>query len=480
MNGGDMQKWVLGFLVVGLMNLGAFGQDELVEGRPNGKMLYAEYCARCHGKNLEGGKAPSLIDGVWMYGTGRSQLERNIRFGIVQQGMPAFNDALSRDQIRAITEYISEKENSAGIVKPPLPDRIDTYDYEIQIEKFAEGLTIPWAIEFLDDRTALITERPGRLRIVRNDQLDPNPISGIPKVLPQGQGGLMDVAIDPDFDENGWIYLSYSHELPSDAERTPAMTRLVRGKLDGNNWVDQEVVYEAPHETYLPTRHHYGCRIVFDAAGHVFFSIGDRGRSRTAQDLSQPNGKLHRINRDGSIPKDNPFVGRSDALASVFSYGHRNAQGIAVHPETDRVWLTEHGPMGGDELNVIDSGVNYGWPEITYGKNYSGSIVSEFEQKDEMAQPVLFWRPSIAVCGLDFYRGDLFPKWKNWLLAGALAFEELRLLAIDDERVIHQQTILKNAGRVRDVTTGPDGAIYVILNKPGTVIRMTPIAEEGF
>ena len=474
-----MRKLFVGIgLGVWLCGAWVHAQDSAEQGL-GGKAIYDEHCARCHGPNLTGGEAPSLVDAVWLYGTGKSQQIRNIRFGIQQQGMPAFAQALSDEQIDAVADYIGEMEDVAGNERPPLPDRLSTYDYEITVDRFAEGLDTPWAIAFPDDRTALITERSGTLRVVRDGMLLEAPVSGTPEVLNQGQGGLMDVALDPDFATNGWIYLSYSHVLSSDEARPPAMTRIVRGKLKDNTWSDEEVLFEAPHETYLPTRHHYGCRIVFDRKGHLYFSIGDRGRSRQAQDLSRPNGKTHRIMTDGSVPKDNPFVERHDALPTVYSYGHRNPQGLAVHPENDTVWNTEHGPMGGDELNLIQAGVNFGWPEITYGKNYNGSVITEFEQKEGMAQPVLFWRPSIAVCGLDFYRGDLFPRWKNWLLAGALAFEELRLLAIEDNRMIHQEMILKNAGRVRDVTTGPDGAIYVVLNNPGTVIRMTPIVD-GF
>ncbi len=455
-------------------------QETVLENVIDAKALYGEFCAKCHGRNLEGGNAPSLVDGVWLYGAGRGQRIRHIRFGILQQGMPTFNDALSTEQIEALADYIGEMEKSAGGERPPLPEVLNTYDYDIRVERFVEGLDIPWAIDFLDDHTALITERPGTLRIVRDGKLQDEPVTGIPKVLPQGQGGLMDVAVDPNYSDNGWIYLSYSHVLPSEKERPPAMTRLVRGRLKSNAWVDQEVIYEAPHESYRTTRHHYGSRIVFDPRGYLYFSIGDRGRGQHAQDLSRPNGKMHRIWPDGSIPEDNPYVGREGALPTIYSYGHRNPQGLAVHPETGRVWITEHGPMGGDELNLLKPAVNYGWPKITYGKNYNGSIVTEYEQREGMAQPILFWRPSIAVCGLDYYRGDLFPKWKNWLLAGALAFEELRLLVIEEDRVIHQETILKNAGRVRDVMSGPDGAIYVVLNNPGTVLRLTPIVEEGF
>lgn len=464
-------------LTVFLVGTGAcFAQDDA----PDGKAIYEAQCARCHGQNLEGGNAPSLVDGVWLYGTGKSQRIRNIRFGILQQGMPAYEGVLTRKQIDAVADYIGEMEAAKGNERPPIPEQMGTYDYEMRVDKFAEGLEIPWAIDFPDERTALITERPGRLRVVRDGKLLPNPVKGTPKVLHQGQGGLMDVAIDPNYAENGWIYLAYSHVLPSDEERPPAMTRLVRGRIKSNAWIDEQVIYEAPHDTYLPTRHHYGVRIVFDPQGYLYFGIGDRGRSRHAQDLARPNGKVHRIWPDGRIPADNPYVGREDALPTIYSYGHRNPQGMAVHPVDGTVWHTEHGPMGGDELNLIEPAVNYGWPVITYGRNYNGTLVSDDEHREGMAQPVLFWRPSIAVCGLDFYRGDLFPKWKNRLMAGGLAFEELRLLAIADSRMIHQETIVKNAGRVRDVSTGPDGAIYVVLNRPGTVIRLTPVVEDAF
>ncbi len=447
----------------------------------DGGALYQEYCAKCHGQGLTGGNAPSLVDGVWMYGRNP---DRNIRFGIAQQGMPAFGEVLSGDQVKAIVGYIRAAEKNAGGSRLPIPDTLLTYDYTIAVEKWVEGLEIPWAIDFLDANTALVTERPGGLRVVKNGVLQPEPVSGTPKVLHQGQGGLMDVAVDPEYVKNGWIYLAYSHEIEGGDEggRTPAMTRVVRGRLKGNAWVDQEVIYEAPHETYRTTRHHYGSRIVFDAQGHLYFSIGDRGGSGQAQDLDRPNGTVHRIFTDGRIPKDNPFVNQKGALSTIFSYGHRNPQGLSVHPVTGAVWDSEHGPMGGDELNVLVAGTNYGWPEITYGRNYNGTIVTEFEHKAGMAQPTLFWRPSIAVCGIDFYRGDLFPKWKNRLLVGALAFEEVRLLAIEGDRVMYQETILKNAGRVRDVSSGADGAIYVVLNNPGTVLRLTPVVEkeEGF
>ena len=225
---------------------------------------------------------------------------------------------------------------------------------------------------------------------------------------------------------------------------------------------------------YRTTRHHYGCRIVFDHEGYLYFAIGERGTGEHAQDFTRPNGKVHRINKDGSIPDSNPFVNEKNAMKSLFSLGNRNIQGMAIHPKTGQLWVTEHGPMGGDELNLIKAGKNYGWPVITYGLNYNGTVISVLTHKEGMEQPILYWKPSTAVCGLDFYTGDLFKKWKNKLLVGALKYEEVSLLSIEDERVMHQDVVLKGAGRVRDVSTGPDGAIYVVLNNPGSVLRLTP------
>lgn len=472
-----------GLLCVTMASMSVPAQPEGEEPatKPDGAALYEAYCASCHGAAMEGGNAPSLVDGVWMYG-GRGNINRNITFGIGQQGMPAFGDALSRDEIDAIVEHIVAGEKAAGSDHATIPDSLITYHYTVKVEKWVEGLEIPWAVDFLDTHTALVTERSGRLRVVKDGVLQDSPVTGTPKVLHRGQGGLMDVAVDPSYAENGWVYLSYSHELDGSEgeEQLPVMTRIVRGRLTGNAWTDEEVVYEAPHNTYEPTHWHFGSRTVFDPDGFLYFSIGDRGRGKEAQDLTQPNGKVHRIHRDGRVPADNPFVTTDGALPTIYSYGHRNPQGLAVDPLTGLVWDTEHGPMGGDEVNLIQPGSNYGWPEITYGKNYNGTMAAEFEKKEGLVQPVLFWRPSIAACGLDFYTGDLFPEWKNRLFAGGLAFEEVRMLYVEDNRVIHQEVILKNAGRVRDVQGGPDGAIYVVLNNPGIVLRLTPVVEEGF
>ena len=442
----------------------------------DGALLYGQNCASCHGANLGGGNAASLVDGIWQFGAEDGYVFRNIKFGIAHLGMPSYETALNDREIRAIMSYIRESENKVGAQKPPIAKEIETLDYKIDVEIFAEGLEVPWAIDFIDENVALITERPGRLRVVENGKMLDNLVRNTPEVLNEGQGGLLDVAVDPDYNENGWIYLAYSHELTSgfDGNRSPAMTRIVRGKIENNSWTDEEVLFEAAHDSYRTTRHHYGCRIVFDPQGHLYFAIGDRGAGYQAQDFTLPNGKVHRINKDGSIPEDNPFVNEDGAVKSLFSLGNRNIQGMAIHPETGELWVTEHGPMGGDELNLIESGKNYGWETITYGRNYNGMIITEETHRSGMEQPNLYWRPSIAVCGLDFYRGDLFGKWKNKLLVGALKYEEVRLLQIEGNNVVHQEVIVKNQGRVRDVSTGPEGAIYVVLNKPGTVIKLMP------
>jgi glucose/arabinose dehydrogenase len=422
--------------------------------------------------------AQSLLDGIWQFGDGRGYVTRNIKFGIPHIGMPSYAKTLTDKQIDDIVSFLYSEEAAAGARKPGPPEMIESMDYEIRTQIWADGLNIPWAIVFLNSDTALITERPGTLRMVVNDRLLPEPVEGTPEVLHEGQGGLLDVNIDPEYPSNGWIYLAYSHALEKrpGEDRPGAMTRIVRGRIRDMKWTGQQVIYEAPHETYRYTRHHYGSRIVFDRKGYLHFSIGDRGAQDQAQDPKRPNGKIHRIYPDGSIPDDNPFMG--SGLPTLYTLGNRNPQGLSVHPATDEVWSAEHGPLGGDELNLIRKGVNYGWPVITYGKNYNGSIITQNTRMEGYEQPSIYWRPSIAVCGIEFYAGDAFPKWKNRLLVTALKYEEVRVLDIVDDRVMHQELILKNAGRVRDAGLDPEGNIYIVVNKPDRVIKLSRIGDR--
>ncbi|MBV6642821.1 MAG: PQQ-dependent sugar dehydrogenase, partial [Cyclobacteriaceae bacterium] len=351
---------------------------------------------------------------------------------------------------------------------------IETLDYMLNTKVVVEGLENPWGIAFLGENHFLVTERPGRLRVYENGVLNPEPVKGTPDVVVGGQGGLLDVAIDPDYEQNGWIYLAFSHGITNETDTVPlAMTSVARGRIIDNVWSENKILFEAPHESYLNTRIHYGGRIAFDEEQFLYLSIGDRSLSDRAQDLSLPNGKIHRFHKDGSIPKSNPFYGQKDKLWSIFSFGHRNPQGLTIHPETDEVWVAEHGPLGGDEVNHVNAGLNYGWPEISYGINYNGELISEFESKEGMEQPIWYWKPSIAVSGINFYKGDVFPKWENQLLVSALRFEEVQLLNVKDGKVIFQQTLLKNYGRVRQVISGPDGAIYVVFDKPGRVVKLS-------
>lgn len=446
----------------------------------NAPAPFKELCASCHGEDLKGGIAQSLLDGSWQFGARENDIFRVIKFGLPHHGMPSWQAALSDEKIKELVDFLMSEEERLGVNESIIPSSLETQDHQLAIEVFAEGLETPWSLDFISADEALITERSGRLRMVKDGKLLADSITGIPTVTAYGQGGLFDVTLDPNYEDNGWVYLAYSHGLQADKpkERAPTMTRVVRGRIDNLSWTDEQLLFEAKPETYRTSGAHFGGRIVFDPEGYLFFSIGDRGAPKHAQDLSLPNGKIHRIYPDGRIPEDNPFVRQQDALPSIYSYGHRNPQGLAVHPETGRVWDTEHGPLGGDEANLIMPGLNYGWPVITYGRNYNGTPVTDIVRKEGMEQPNWYWKPSIAVCGLHFYDGELFPKWKNQLLVGALKFEEVQLLNIDASRVIYQQTLIKNFGRVRDVTTGPDGAIYVILNRPGTIIRLTPSNSE--
>jgi aldose sugar dehydrogenase len=309
---------------------------------------------------------------------------------------------------------------------------------------------------------------------VEKGRLQPKPIQGTPEVWSQGQGGLLDVAVHPNHATNGWVYLSYSEP----GENGTAMTAVVRGRLREGRFVEQQTVFRAPANSYRTGRVHFGSRLVFDGKGHLFFSIGERGHKEDAQDLSRPNGKVHRLHDDGRIPEDNPFIGRSDALPSIWSYGNRNPQGLALHPETGALWESEHGPRGGDELNLLQPGRNYGWPLITYGMNYDGTPMTDRTAQEGLEQPVLHWTPSIAVCGMDFYTGTRFPQWKHHLFVGALAQEELRRLVLEGGKVVHQEVLFKDIGRVRDVVSGPDGFLYVVFNKPDRIARLVPMSVK--
>lgn len=345
----------------------------------------------------------------------------------------------------------------------PPPDTADT-DFTLTMDTLVTGLGIPWGIAQLPNNDLLITVKQGRLYRYSNGNTQE--IQGLPDIYVKGQGGLLDVQLDPDYEDNGWLYLAYAAPGPGGGN-----TAIMRAKLSGNSLIDQEKIFQG--QPYLNTPYHYGSRIAFDADGHLYFSIGDRGTMDNAQDLTNHCGKIHRINKDGSIPSDNPFVDSAGAMASIFSYGHHNPQGVTTHPTTGAIWTHEHGPKGGDEINIVEAGLNYGWPEITHGIDYDGSIITTDTDKPGMEQPLHYWVPSIAPCGMDFVTSDKYPGWQGDLLMGSLKFGYLHRCDIENGQVVGEEKLLEGVGRVRDVLQGRDGYLYISVDN-GWVIKLLP------
>ncbi len=334
-------------------------------------------------------------------------------------------------------------------------------------EVVVPDLKIPWGMAFLPDGSMLITEKAGELIHFKNGVKNkvPNP----PKLSPRGQGGFLDIELHPKYEENGWIYMSYSS---TEGDEQGANTAVMRAKLKNGMLVDKEVLYKAsPNST---KGHHFGSRLEFDNDGYLYFSIGDRGkRDINPQDITRDCGKIYRINDDGSIPKDNPFVNDPNAKHAIYSYGHRNPQGMAKNPSTGKIVVHEHGPRGGDEINIIEKGKNYGWPTITYGINYSGTKITTETARDNMEQPMYYWVPSIAPSGMTYVTSDKYPEWKNNLLVGSLVFQYLERLEITDNKVVAREKLFEGVGRMRNVRQGPDGYIYIAVENEG-ILKIVP------
>ncbi|MEX2155987.1 MAG: PQQ-dependent sugar dehydrogenase [Gemmatimonadales bacterium] len=353
------------------------------------------------------------------------------------------------------------------------PQEFSSERHRFRLVTVADGLDHPWGLAFLPDGRMLVTERTGTLRIVAQDGRVSAPVSGVPAVHAQGQGGLLDVVLAPDFARSRMIYLSYAE---AGANGT-AGTAVARGRLgdDGEGISNVEVVFwQQPKVTGGA---HFGSRLVFARDGSLFITTGDRQQRPYVQDLTRQQGKVIRIRPDGTVPSDNPFVTSDGARSAIWSYGHRNVQGAALHPETGVLWTVEHGARGGDELNAPQKGKNYGWPVITYGRDYSGASIGEGQRKEGMEQPVHYWDPSIAPSGLLFYTGDRFPQWKGSLFVGALSFRLLSRLELDGERVTFEERLLRDYGqRIRDVRQGPDGYIYLVTDEgDGRILRLEPV-----
>lgn len=474
--------------------------------------LWRNNCLSCHGENGEGGGAGTrtLLTDEWLANKFDLQFFDAIKKGHVENGMPAFGEALSDAQMWSLVVYIREKQEDAwrsreGSISKKAKDgeyatKLHSYTLERVITR---GLEVPWSIRFMPDGKMLVANRPGELLIHstgREGGTVSKPVAGTPKVRNQGQGGLMEATLHPDFAKqgNGWIYLGFADPGSSDS----GMTKIVRGRITGADtdspkWSDEQTIFEAKPESYTTGPLHWGNRIAFDPkdSSTLFFSIGERGRMDHAQDLTRPNGKVHRIKDDGTIPQDNPFVGKKidgkPVYESIWSYGHRNPQGL-VFDLTGALWDTEHGPRGGDELNLIERGKNYGWPIVSFGINYQGTpfrqpfpdLVTANADAKDIVMPTFVWTPSIGACGLDVVRpganGEAFPKWKGDLVAGGLSGANVDRIRVAKDaatgawNVVEREEIFHGFGRVRDVVVAPDGSVYVVLNGPDHVVRLAP------
>lgn len=457
----------------------AFAQN----ARPTGKIndTYAQLCANCHGANLQGAQAQSLLDDVWAAGGDDESLAKSIRNGFPEKGMPAWGAAIPEKEIRAMVIFIHEQRSKfqrekTQFTKPAASLTAKSKLHTFKLDTWIPDVKEPYSLAFLSAKTALMTEKLGSAFLIENGKIADKPISGMPVVDTAGQAGLFDVVLHPQYARNGWIYFAYADPQKNEKGENVSLTRIVRGKLRDGAFVDQQTVYEAKREHYIKAGGvHFGGRIVFDKQGYLFFSIGERGQREHAQMLDRPNGKIHRIHDDGRVPNDNPFVKDPKALPTIWSYGHRNPQGLAVHPVTGQLYDAEHGPRGGDELNLVGKGKNYGWPVITYGMEYDGRAITDNPVKEGMEQPLTYWLPSIAPCGINFYAGDKFTKWKNDLFVTSLAAQELRRVEIKDAKVVAQEILFKGTDkteRMRHVIGGPDGAIYVLFQN--RIARMTP------
>ncbi|HPJ77379.1 MAG TPA: PQQ-dependent sugar dehydrogenase [Prolixibacteraceae bacterium] len=463
------------FLVVVLAGLASLlpfrsGNARMAANKEGAAENYARYCAGCHGDRLE-----KFTAKAWMDEEGTASVVRSITYGIEELGMPAFRKTFTDKEIEFLAAYVKAGiPADRGVLKPAsTPGEI--VGSEVQrfvVDTVVSGLKVPWGLAFLPGGDLLISEREGILYLFSEGKLSA-PISGLPPVMAAGQGGLLDLCLHPDYDQNGWIYLSYSY-LETEKPKRTGNTAIMRARLEGNRLVDQEVIFKGMPAT--DRSHHFGCKLAFDRENRLYFGIGDRGQHFVfPQELGNHNGKIHRINDDGSIPADNPFTGRPGAMGSIWSYGHRNPQGNCFHPETGELWESEHGPRGGDELNLVLPGKNYGWPVISYGINYDGTVLTELTQKEGLEQPSFYWTPSIAPCGMTFLKGDRYENWKNNLFVGSLRFQYVERVELKGHEVVHREKLLEGIGRVRNVVESPDGLLYVAIETPGKIVRLVPV-----
>lgn len=441
-----------------------------VKDKTAGTDLYAKLCADCHGKNIA-----DFEKITWKHGITESEIYNSIAAGYDNFGMPAFGKTLSKKDINLLTRsyiYALESKNDIILAEKNTTGVYESENMKIKLDTVATGMDKPWGMVQLANNKFLITDRDGTLYLVENN--NKVKIKNVPEVRAEGQGGLLDIELHPKYDENGWIYISFSKpKTENDEEKST--TAIIRVRLAGEALTDIEEIFEAfPYET---TRHHYGCRMVFDKQGYLFFGVGERGRHfEFPQKLDNDNGKIHRINDDGSIPADNPFYNTAGAKKSIYALGIRNPQGIACNEATGQIWENEHGPKGGDEINIIKPGVNYGWPVISYGINYDGSQLTGKRETAGMEQPVHYWVPSIAPAGMCFVNSNRYPGWKGNILVCSLKFKYAARCVIENNKIVKEEALLRNTGRMRFIKMGRDGYIYIGVESPGMVYRLMSIS----
>lgn len=458
---------------------------------PAARTNFTTLCSGCHGTDPAGGRAPSLFNSALLNELSDEFIKETVLAGVPAAGMPPFAGVLDDTAVFQLIAYL--RNEAADFAERPVfvasPDGqlIQSDKGAFRIEVLAGGMEVPWGMVFLPDGRMLVTERSGHLRIFDGEALLAHSVDGIPAVQVGQDAGLLDIILHPDYADNGWIYLSYVETLPGYVppaqapvesprgrpEWPPSMTVIIRGRLsDRNEWVDSEELFRADPRYYTTSGAHFGSRFAFDDEKHLYFSIGERGAAEDAQDLSSPLGKIHRVNADGTVPPDNPFVGVDGAVPTIWSYGHRNPQGLDFDPSTGLLWESEHGPSGGDEINIIEPGRNYGWAVVSMGIERSITQTSA----PGMEQPVVYYTPTIAPSGISFYEGDRFPGWHGSLLVAGLAGQQLRRLEVRGREVVAQEVLFDQFGRTRAVASGPDGLVYVLLQNPtgsGTGFRLS-------
>jgi glucose/arabinose dehydrogenase len=336
-----------------------------------------------------------------------------------------------------------------------------------KVEKLYDGLNNPWGMAWLPDGRLLVTERSGEILVFKNDKYTGEKLSGVPAVFNEGQGGLLDIKLHPDYAKNNWIYISYAKPVEGGAT-----TAIMRFKLQGNTLVEKKDIFQA--KPFLKADYHFGSRIVFDKNNYLYFSSGERGTQPKVQELNNDHGKIHRIFDDGRVPQDNPFVSQAGASPTIWSYGHRNPQGMVYDAANDQVWAVEHGPKGGDELNLVQKAKNYGWPKTSYGINYDGTILTEHKEMAGVENPVRYWVPSIGPCGMAIVTSDKYPSWKGNLMIGALAFRHIARVQLKEGKYTGEEKLVQDIGRVRSVAQSPDGFIYALTEGPGLLIKLVP------